>query len=580
MYLIITKNQSHFVQFYKSRSGVADGGVNKRDPRSDRCVKEERRVPLVIEDTLTLDDVIEVSRHFEPVRLSHAARERVTASRRFLEKILSEGEVPYGVRTGFGKNANVVVSLDVAARLSYQLTRGLGVAPCYQDCFSTEVTRAAVLCRVNSLAQGYSGIKIEILETMIDLLNKRVHPRIPIRGSVGASGDLIPLSYITRVLIGEGEAEYEGQVIPSAEALAKASIQPVRLEPKEGLAIVNGTSLMTGIAIQALNSANDLVLLGEALTAMCNEVMRGTLEPFDPRIHRVKPHPGQIQSAANILVFSEGSSLLTSHNELRSYLKSQSAKAEIQKTEHRAQTLYAIRCAPQVYGGIRDFLDHVERTILVELNSVTDNPLLFSEDNDYLQGGNFQGYHVSLAMDVLRNGLSSLAKFQEQQFGMIMDPGTNGDLPAGLVEDRGDLNMGFQGMEVAETSLLPYIDMLANPISNKSSPTDRPNQNFVSMGTVSARAALNLIKETELISTNLMVLLAQAAYLRGPEKLSRASRIIYDEVRRYSPPVERDRYLDEEVNHVNQDLVRNGALAGMLKQQSAMVQYERPGTLN
>lgn len=531
---------------------------------------------VAIGQPLTLQDVARVSRHNEPVSLADEAQDRVIASRRLLDKILSDGELPYGVRTGFGKNADVVFSLDVAARLSYQLTRGLGVAPLYDECFGTEVTRAALLCRVNSLAQGHSGIKLEVLSTMLELLNKRVHPRIPIRGSVGASGDLVPLSYISRVLIGEGEAEYEGRVVPAAQALASAEIQPIRLEPKEGLALVNGTSLTTGIAARALDAASDLVLLGEALTAMCNEVARGTLEAFDPRIHQVKPHPGQMQSAANILSFSAGSSLLEDHNQLRSYLKSQSTKAAIQKTEHRAQPLYSIRCAPQVYGGIRDYLDNVQRTLLIELNSVTDNPLLFCGDDEYLQGGNFQAYHVSLAMDVLRNGLSSLAKFQEQQFGTIIDPGTNGDLPAGLVPDRGDLNLGFQAMEIAETSLLPVIDMLANPISNKSSPTDRPNQNFVSMGTASAKASLDLIKEIELVSTNLLILLAQAADLRGADKLGTVSRKLYDSVREHSERLEKDRYLDRDFSRVHQHLVSNGALAQFLKQYLAGV--ERPAT--
>jgi len=529
--------------------------------------------PVVIgEYDLTIDSSIQVTRQNAKVDIAKIAIEKNRASKEFLDDEVNKGYPIYGVNTGYGTNADIIIPEDKLSELPYKITGFLAAAPDYNNCIDKYATRAVMLARLNSLAQGHSGVKTDTLELIVSFLNKRIHPRIPISGSCGASGDLVPLQYLTRSLIGRGEVEYNGTVMPTKNAMEKTGLKPINLDPKEGLAIVNGTSYMTGMAIEAYESSANLVLLADALTAYLNEVLLGTIEAFEPEIGQVRPHPGQIESAANIKLFSTESELIADFHEQREALKRMTeGSSDLECLDHRVQPLYSLRTAPQVLGAIRDLsISNVKKIIEIELNSVTDNPLLFPDIQDYRQGGNFQGSHISMAMDSLRLGISNLAKFQEAQYGMLLAPYTGTGLPRALVKETG-FNGGYQGTEIANTSLLPRIIKLAIPTSNMSSTTDRPNQDIVSMGAESAKDAMEIAYWAGWISSYLPMALSQAIDCRkeqgkGPDKLGYASKMIYDHVRNHVDFLEEDggSRLDKDLKKVFEHLVNNGYLAKQL----------------
>ncbi|HEX8185475.1 MAG TPA: aromatic amino acid lyase, partial [Blastocatellia bacterium] len=333
------------------------------------------------------------------VTLAASARERVERARRFVEEIVARGEVVYGINTGFGALSDVTIPADKLRELQVNLVRShsCGVG----DALPERAARAMMLQRANVLAKGYSGCRAQVVDALIQMLNARVHPVIPSRGSVGASGDLAPLAHQALVVIGEGEAFYHGERMKGGEALSRAAIEPLTLEAKEGLALLNGTQAMTAVGGLALLAAEALANAADITGAMSLEALKGTPVAFDERIHGVRPHPGQMESARRLRALIEGSEIRESHRDHTS--------------DPRVQDAYALRCMPQVHGAVRDSLSHARRVMEIEINSATDNPLIFADEGEVLSGGNFHGEPIALALDYAAVAVADLGTISERR---------------------------------------------------------------------------------------------------------------------------------------------------------------------
>jgi len=347
-------------------------------------------------NSLTCEDIKAVACKEIPVRLTAQARKNVELCRAYVEEIISEGKTVYGLTTGFGKFSNVKISPKHLDELQENLIKSHAIN--VGQPYSKEQTRAIMLLRANVLAKGYSGIKLETLQTLLELLNKKVHPVIPRKGSVGASGDLSPLSHLALVLIGRGKAEFNEQIISGAEALAKAGIKPVTLSAKEGLALNNGTQVMTAIGVLTLLEAEELAKSADIIAAMTVDALLGTPAAFDPLIHKLRPHQGQSASAANLKALLKHSPLRASHINC-----------------DQVQDPYSLRCTPQVHGAVRDALAYVRKTLATEINSATDNPLIFPKEKKVISGGNFHGEPLAIALDTLAIAVSELGSISERR---------------------------------------------------------------------------------------------------------------------------------------------------------------------
>ena len=373
-------------------------------------------------NTLSLEQVIIVARHYAEVELAAEAHANIIRSRALIEQILAEKKVVYGVNTGFGLLSNVSISDDEIDQLQYNLVvscvAGVG------EPFPEEVVRAMLLLRANSLSSGYSGVRPIIVETMLAMLNKGVHPVVPQKGSVGASGDLAPLAHLALVLIGRGEAWYKGRLLPGEEAMKQAGIVPVVLKAKEGLSLCNGTQAMTAVGALAVYDALKIARYADLFGALSAEALEAVLLAFDHKIQDIRPHPGQVETAAN----------------LRELLKESEILAN--PSISRVQDAYSLRCMPQVHGASKDAIEYVRQVIEREINAVTDNPLVFPETGEVLSGGNFHGQPVALALDFLAIALSELANISQLRTERLTNPALSMGLPAFLVEKSG-LNDGF-----------------------------------------------------------------------------------------------------------------------------------------
>ncbi len=487
-------------------------------------------------DSLTLEQTRQVA-DGGAVTLAESARPRVRRARRFVEATLAYGDVVYGINTGFGALADVRVPPDSLRRLQVNLVRshaaGVGEA------LSEPVVRAMLLQRANVLAKGFSGCRLQVIDTLLALLNARVHPVIPSRGSVGASGDLAPLAHLALVLIGEGEAFLGGTRMPGADALSRAGIAPLTLEAKEGLALLNGTQAMTSVGGLALLDALHLVAAADIVGAMTLEAVRGTPAAFDPRIHAVRPHAGQRESAARLRALVEGSPIRESHRD--------------RKADPRVQDAYTLRCMPQVHGAVRDALAHARRTVETEINSATDNPLVFLHADDptqgeVLSGGNFHGAPVALCLDYAAVALATLGTISERRVERLVNPDLSG-LPAFLSPAPG-LNSGLMLAQVTAASLVAENAVLAHPASPATLPTSAGKEDHVSMGMT---AALKFAQVTENVGHILAIELLCAAQalefvkpLRPGPLLSEATA----RVRALVPPLEEDRALSPDIERL------------------------------
>lgn len=499
-------------------------------------MKHAKNIVILDGTSLTIEQVVNVARNHVPVQLSPEAEERITRSRRMVEQMVEEQQVVYGITTGFGKFSDVVISREDVSKLQENLIMshacGMG------DPFPTEVVRAMLVLRINALAQGYSGIRLETIQTMVDMLNKGVHPIVPEQGSLGASGDLAPLAHLVLVMIGKGEAEFAGTKMSGAEALKAAGITPLRLQAKEGLALINGTQAMTSLLCLALYDARILMESADLIAAMTVEALRGIPKAFDPQLHAVRPHPGQQTSAARLLQHLEGSERTTRQGELR------------------VQDAYSLRCIPQVHGATRDTIDYVWQAVERECNSVTDNPILFPETGDVISGGNFHGQPMALVADFLAIALAELANISERRIERLVNPQLSG-LPAFLTP-YGGLHSGYMITQYVAASLVSENKVLCHPASVDSIPSSANQEDHVSMGTTAARKLRKVVQNVFRVLA-IEYLASSQAIDFSEGKLGRGTQQAYDLLRKHIPRLEEDRVMYVDMAKA-EELLKQGVL--------------------
>ncbi|MFB7646045.1 aromatic amino acid lyase [Streptomyces sp. NPDC056084] len=497
-----------------------------------------------------------------PVTLDEAAVKRMHASVDLKDSLLAQ-EIPiYAVTTGFGDSCVRQISPDKAHELQRNLVlyhlNGTGPTA------APPVARAAILIRANALARGTSAIRPDAVSTLLECLDRDVLPLIPERGSVGASGDLVPLCYLAAALIGEGEVLHRGAVRPALDALGEEGIEPLRLAPKEGIALINGTAFAAAYAVLAAADARELVFTAELATAMTLEALHGNASALHPFIHANKPHPGQVRSARCVRDLLAGSRLATSFDDILMRREKLAGQSYLQLNE-RIQDKYSVRCAPQIVGIARDTLDWTEEWLATEINSATDNPLFDAEGSGLHLGGNFYAGHIGQAMDSLKTAVANLANLLDRQLALVVDEKFNDGLPANLVLARGPedpeagLHHGFKGMQIAASALTAEALKQTGPVSVFSRSTESHNQDIVSMGTISARDARTINGLVREVAAIHLLALAQAIELRGVELASPAVRAVHTLIRQHSDFVSHDRRLDRDIAAISR-LIETGAL--------------------
>ena len=490
------------------------------------------------EDPLTLQVLVDVARRGRPVALSKAAIDRTARARAVVEAIVKRGDAApsvYGVNTGFGFLADVRISADAIRELQLNLIRShsVGVGPP----LSAAVVRAMLLLRAVTLSLGHSGVRPLVVERLCDFLNHRIHPVVPSRGSVGASGDLAPLAHLALALLGEGEVAvgwpHHETVKPALATMQAAQLQPIVLEAREGLALVNGTQCMTAMGGLALYDALDACRLADLIGAMSLEALLGTPRAFDPRIHAVRPHPGQAESAANLRRLLADSFIVESHRDCA-----------------KVQDPYSLRCMPQVHGASRDSLHYVREVLLREMHSATDNPLLFAgdspEQSEIISGGNFHGQPVALVLDFAGIATAEIASIAERRIEQLLNPYLSSGLPAFLITDSG-LNSGFMMAQVTAAALVSDNKILAHPASVDSIPTSAGREDHVSMGVHAADKLLRIVDNVRNVLAIELLCAGQGLSLRAPLKPSPALQAAHDRLRQAVPLLERDRALYQDI---------------------------------
>ncbi len=499
--------------------------------------------PLLLDgETLTLESIERVARgEVARVELDSGARQRVERSRAVVEAAVESGKVVYGVTTGFGRLSEVAIPRDRLAELQVNLIRShaCGVG----DPLSREEVRAIILLRANVLAKGFSGVRPEVVEMLAELLNRGVHPVIPEQGSVGASGDLAPLSHLALVLIGEGRAEVGGAIVDGGDALRRVGLRPLQLRAKEGLALNNGTQVQTGIGALVLRAAERLADTADVAGAMSLEGLRGTPDAFHPALQRARPHPGQIASAERLRALLEGSEIRESHRH----------------DDPRVQDAYALRCMPQVHGAFRNALGYIHSVLETESNSATDNPLIFADEDGglVLSGGNFHGQPVAQVLDLLAIALADLASISERRIERLVNPDLS-DLPAFLTRDPG-LKSGMMLAQITAAALVSECKVLAHPASVDSIPTGASKEDHVSMGPHAARKARQALRNAEVVLGIELMCAAQALEFLSPLRPGRGVQRAYEMVRERIAPLEDDRVLAPDIEAAAA-LVREGGL--------------------
>lgn len=499
---------------------------------------------LLAGQNLSLAEIRAVARNERQVGLDPMALARVEAARLVIENVLEKEAAVYGVNTGFGKLSEVRIPIDHLCELQINLVRshacGLGKP------LSEAEVRGILLLRANVLAKGFSGVRPEIIEMLIGLLNRGIHPVVPEKGSVGASGDLAPLAHLALVLIGEGEAFYEGGRISGGEALRRAGLAPLRLEAKEGLALLNGTQAMTAVGALALYDAQRLVRLADVAGAMSLEALRGTPAAFDPRIQEARPYKGQAAVARHLTALLERSEIRESHR----------------TNDPRVQDAYCLRCMPQVHGAVRDVLDHAMKIVEIESGAATDNPLVFAAGGDVLSGGNFHGAPLSYAFDYAAIALTDLAGIGERRIDRLINPDINEGLPPFLSSHAG-LSSGYMIAHVAAAALLNECKILAHPASVDSVPTSGGKEDHVSMGMTAALKLRQIVENVEHILAVELLCAAQGLDYRKPLKPGRQLEQVLAGIRAIVPALEADRPPATDINHLAQAM-RQGRIGAFI----------------
>ena len=492
--------------------------------------------------SLTLEQMARVALDRKPVELAKEARSRVLASREVIDRALDSNLPIYGVTTGFGKLSDIRIPHEEIFQLQQNLLRShaCGVG----DPLPESEVRAAILLRANSLAKGYSGVRPEIIEALVNLLNKGIVPVVPSKGSVGASGDLAPSAHMALVLIGEGEAFYQGERLTGSAALQRAGVNPLQLHAKEGLSLLNGTQFMAAVGGIALIRAGNLMDTADVAASLSLEVLLGSVVADDMRIHQVRPHPGQQKTAANISRMLRNSGIVESHKDCG-----------------RLQDAYSLRCVPQVHGAVRDALEHIRAIFAIEINSATDNPLVFPDGDAILAGGNFHGAPLGYACDYAAIVLADLAGISERRLERLVNPDLSG-LPAFLILQPG-LSSGYMMLQVMVASLVSENKILAHPASVDSIPTSANKEDHVSMGMTAALKLRSIVDNLEIVLAGEILAACQAMEFRKPLEPGEGTRKAYALVRQVIPPLEKDREISPDIE-ILRNLIRQNTFAALI----------------
>lgn len=515
------------------------------------------RIPTFLEldgDGLTLDDAERIIRgHIERLSLTLASRKRVERARQCLDKLIASGATIYGVNTGFGKLANQRIDADEVIALQENLLRShaVGMGPL----LGVGASRLALCLRIQALAKGFSGVSLDLIDTLIEMYNRGVVPAIPEQGSVGASGDLAPLAHLALVVMGEGQAmlvkpataselhaapKPRPRLMSGRAALRKVHLKPHRPRAKEGLSLINGTQISTAILAEALVRARHLAQVADIAGAMTVEATKSSLRPFDPRIQKIRPHPGQIACAANLRRLLEQSEIMPSHADCS-----------------KVQDAYSLRCMPQVHGTFRDAIAHVVRVVECEMNAATDNPLVFADSNEVISGGNFHAQPIALAADLLTAAVTDLGSISERRVENLVNPDLSG-LPGFLTPHPG-LNSGMMLVQVLAAALVSENKASAFPASVDSIPTSANREDHVSMSTTAARKCRTVVVNTTRILACELLCAAQGLEFLQPLRPGQGADAAYRHVREYVRPLGRDRTLHRDLEAVER-LIRSGSL--------------------
>ncbi|MGL5317069.1 MAG: histidine ammonia-lyase [Peptostreptococcaceae bacterium] len=494
---------------------------------------------LIDGSSLTIEDVVNVCRNGYQIELTDSALEKVKTARDLVDQIVEEEKMVYGITTGFGKFSDTVISKEDTKQLQRNLiiSHSCGVG----EPLDEEIVRGIMLLRVNALSKGHSGIRIETLNTLIEMVNKGVHPIIPEKGSLGASGDLAPLSHMVLTMIGEGEAIFNGERMSSKEAMEKAGVEIVEyLSSKEGLALINGTQVMTAVGALTVYDSINLLKTADIALGLTMESLNGIKCAMDEKVHLVRPHKGQINTARNMLDLFEDSEMVSKQGEIR------------------VQDAYSLRCSPQIHGASKDAIEYVKNKLNIEINSVTDNPIIFPDVEEIISGGNFHGQPMALSFDFLGIALSEIANISERRLEKLVNPALNHGLP-GFLTNKGGLNSGFMIVQYSAASLVSENKVLAHPASVDSIPSSANQEDHVSMGTIAARKARDIMENARKVLAMEILAATQAIDLRGKKTLGRGTEAAYKVVREHTPFVDKDRIMYIDIN-ICEDLIKKNLI--------------------
>ena len=496
-------------------------------------------------NSLTIEEFIQITRWRKKIELSQEAIERINKSRALVDKFVDENKVVYGITTGFGKFSDVVITGDETKELQRNLiiSHACGVG----EPLSEEIVRGFMLLRINALAKGFSGIRLSTLNTLIEMLNKGVHPIIPEKGSLGSSGDLAPLSHMVLVMLGEGEAIYKGQKMSGKEAMEKANINTIELTSKEGLALINGTQVMTSIGAHTIYDAMELSKIADIAASLTIEALNGIIDAYDIRVQNIRPHEGQINTSKNLLKLLENSSMISRQGEIR------------------VQDAYSLRCVPQIHGGSKDCFKYVKEKVEIEMNSATDNPLIFYEDEEVISGGNFHGQPMALAFDFLGIGLAELANISERRLERLVNPSLSNGLPGFLIRNGG-LNSGFMIVQYSAAALVSENKVLAHPASVDSIPSSANQEDHVSMGTIASRKAMEILDNVRKVLSMEILAACQGIDLRGNKGLGNGTKIVYNIIREKIGYLDKDKPMYEEINKC-EEIIKSGEIVSKVEEE-------------
>ena len=489
----------------------------------------------ITENNFTLEEFVQVCRNYFYLEITKEVYEKVEKSHHVIDAIVKNRECVYGVTTGFGCFSNVKIQREDCIKLQENLimSHAVGVG----RHFDTEVVRGMMLLRIVNLAKGYSGVRPIVIDTLVRMLNAGVHPCVPEKGSLGASGDLVPMAHVILPMIGLGQAEYKGEILPGKKAMEQAGVNIISLSEKEGLACINGTQAMTSVGAFVVYDAMQILKVANTAAALSFEGLQGVVDILDERVHQLRPHLGEIYTAKYMRQLLEGSKCVTHQGELR------------------VQDGYSLRCVPQVHGASIDTLNFVKQKVEIEMNAVTDNPIVFANTGEIISAGNFHGQPIALAMDFMGIALAEIANISERRIERLVNSSLNNGLPCFLVKDGG-LNSGFMIVQYAAAALVSENKVIAHPASVDSIPSSCNQEDHVSMGTISARKAQDILNNTCSVLAMELLCACQAIYLRGNKQLGKGTSTAYRIIREHVLPLEVDREMYMDIYEVEK-LVKN-----------------------